>query len=138
MRQKFCYTKLGILLAGLLLASGCAAMMLMSLGGAAAIGSYKWIEGTMEKDYPRPMQETWNAALKACGDMNLKINTQNYTPTESTIEATQPPDTNVKIQLVARPNQITTVKVRFGLMGNADASAYFHRQVLRHLGLPPT
>ncbi len=138
MRQKLCYTKLVILLAGLLLASGCAAMMLMSLGGAAAIGSYKWIEGTMEKDYPRPMQETWNAALKACGDMNLKINSQNYTPTESTIEATQPPDTNVKIQLVARPNQITTVKVRFGLMGNADASAYFHRQVLRHLGLPPT
>ena len=39
-----------------------------------------------------------------------------------------PPDTNVKIQLVARPNQITTVKVRFGLMGNVDASAYFHRR----------
>ncbi len=129
---------LGVLAAALLLTSGCAAMMLMSLGGAAAIGSYKWIEGTMEKDYPRPMQDCWNAALAACKDMNLQINTQNYTPTESTIEATQPPDTNVKIQLVARPNQITTIKVRFGLMGNQDASAYFHRQVLRHLGLPPT
>jgi hypothetical protein len=138
MRQKFWRPKLGILLAGLLLTSGCAAMMLMSLGGAAAIGSYKWMEGTMEKDYPRSMQETWNAALAACKDMQLKINTQQYNPTESIIEATQPPDTNVKIQLVARPNQITTVKVRFGLMGNADASAYFHRQILRHLGLPPT
>ena len=47
-----------------------------------------------------------------------------------------PPDTNVKIQLVARPNQITTVKVRFGLMGNADASAYFHRRIMEHLHLP--
>jgi len=47
-----------------------------------------------------------------------------------------PPDTNVKIQLVSRPNQITTVKVRFGLMGNADASAYFHRRIMVHLGMP--
>ena len=69
--------------------------------------------------------------------MQLKIQTQQYNPTESTMEAVAPPDTNVKIQLVARPNQITTVKVRFGLMGNQDASAYFHRRILEHLGLPP-
>jgi hypothetical protein len=43
----------------------------------------------------------------------------------------------VKIQLVSRPNQITTVKVRFGLMGNQDASAYFHRRIMVHLGMPP-
>jgi hypothetical protein len=122
----------------LIFAAGCVEMMLMSLGGAAAIGSYKWIEGTMEKDYPRPMQDTWNATLAACKDMQLKIQTQQFNPTESTIEAVAPPDTKVKIQLVARPNQITTLKVRFGLMGNQDASAYFHRRVLHHLGLPST
>ena len=137
MRQKNWRTKLGILLAALLLAAGCVPMVLMSLGGAAAIGSYKWIEGTMEKDYPRSMQDTWNATLKACGDLQLKITSQQYNPVESKIEAVAPPDTNVKIQLVARPNQITTLKVRFGLMGNVDASAYFHRRVMHHLGLPP-
>jgi hypothetical protein len=136
MRQKIWRTKLGILLAALLLTAGCVEMMLLSLGGAAAIGSYKWIEGTMEKDYPRSMQDTWNAALKACKDLQLNIKTQQYNPTESTIEAVAPPDTNVKIQLVARPNQITTVKVRFGLMGNQDASAYFHRRIMEHLSLP--
>ncbi len=137
MRQKIQGAWLGTLLVGLLLAAGCVPMMLMSLGGAAAIGSYKWMEGTMEKDYPRPTQEVWNAALAACKDMNLQIQTQNYTPTESTIEATQPPDTNVKIQLVARPNNITTLKVRFGLMGNTDYSAYFHRRVMHHLNIAP-
>jgi hypothetical protein len=138
MRQKIRRYKLGVGLAALLLAAGCVPMMLMSLGGAAAIGSYKWMEGTMEKDYPRSMQDTWNAALAASKDMQLKIQTQQFNATESTIEAVAPPDTNVKIQLVARPNQITTVKVRFGLMGNQDASAYFHRRILQHLGLPPT
>ncbi len=138
MNQKILGTKLLVVLVALLAAAGCVPMLLMGVGGAAAIGSYKWIEGTMEKDYPRSMQETWNATLAACKDMQLTINSQQYNPTESVIEATQPPDTNVKIQLVARPNQITTVKVRFGLMGNQDASAYFHRQIMRHLGLPPT
>lgn len=136
MRQKNWRTKLGILLVGLLLTAGCVETMLLSLGASAAIGSYKWMEGTMEKDYPRPMQETWNATLKACNDLQLKISSQQYSPVESKIEATAPPDTSVKIQLVARPNQITTVKVRFGMMGNVDASAYFHRRVMEHLGLP--
>ena len=138
MRQKNWRTKLGILLAALLLAAGCIETMLIGLGATAAIGSYKWLEGTMEKDYPRPMQETWNATLKACGDLQLKITSQQYNPVESKLEAVAPPDTNVKIQLVGRPNQITTLKVRFGLMGNVDASAYFHRRVMHHLGLPPT
>jgi len=136
MRQKNWRTKLGILLAALLLTAGCVETMLIGLGASAAIGSYKWMEGTMEKDYPRPMQDTWNATLAACKDLQLKISAQEYNPMESKIEAVAPPDTNVKIQLVGRPNQITTVKVRFGLMGNVDASAYFHRRIMHHLGLP--
>ena len=138
MRQKNRRHKLGLLLLALLLTAGCLETALLSAGATAAIGSYKWMEGTMEKDYPRPIQDCWNAALAACRDLQLKITTQEYNPLDSHIEAIQPPDTSVKIQLVARPNQITTVKVRFGLMGNQDASAYFNRRILVHLGLPPT
>ena len=137
MRLKIWRTKLGILLAALLVTASCVETLLLGVGGMAAIGSYKWVEGTMEKDYPRPMQEVWDAALAACKDLQLKITTQEYNPLESHIEAVAPPDTNVKIQLVSRPNQITTVKVRFGLMGIEDASAYFHRRLLVHLGMPP-
>jgi hypothetical protein len=130
--------KLVAVLLALNLTAGCAAMLLMGVGGAGAIGTYKWIEGTMEKDYPRPIGETWNAALAACKDMNLKIQTQQYGALESRIEAVAPPDTNVKVQIIARPNNITTVKVRFGIMGNVDYSAYFHRRILHHLGIPPS
>ena len=137
MRLKIWRTKLGILLAALLLTASCVETVLLGVGGMAAVGSYKWVEGTMEKDYPRPMQEVWNATLEACRDLQLKITAQQYTPLESHIEATAPPDTNVKIQLISRPNQITTVKVRFGLMGNQDASAYFNRRLMVHLGMPP-
>jgi hypothetical protein len=136
--QKTWRMRLGAVLLGLVFTAGCVETMLLGLGASAAIGTYKWMEGTMEKDYPKPMGEVWNATLAACKDMNLKISSQQYGALESRIEAVAPPDTNVKIQLVSRPNNITTVKVRFGLMGNQDYSAYFHRRIMQSLGIPPT
>ncbi|MGA7563048.1 MAG: DUF3568 family protein [Desulfobaccales bacterium] len=136
MRLKIWRTTLGILLAALLLTAGCLETTLMGIGGMAAVGGYKWIEGTMERDYPRPMPEVWKATLEACNDLRLQIKKQEYNPVESHIEAVSPPDTSVKIQLVSRPNQITTVKFRYGLTGDKDASAYFNRRLQVHLGLP--
>ncbi len=136
MRLVIWRTQLGILLAALLLAAGCLETTLMGVGGMAAVGGYKWIEGTMERDYPRPMPEVWKATLEACKDLRLQIKVQKYNPVESHIEAVSPPNTNVKIQLISRPNQITTVKFRYGLTGDKDASAYFNRRLEVHLGLP--
>ncbi len=136
MTTKGWQVKVGGLLLALLLTAGCVETVLLSAGAAAALGSYKWIEGTMEKDYPRPMPDCFNACLAACKNLNLKIASQAYNPLESKIEAAQPDGTNVKIHLITRPNAITTIKVRFGMMGNVDYSGYFHRRVMHHLGLP--
>lgn len=135
MRKERRFKLTGVLL-GLLLMAGCVETVIFSAGAATALGTYKWIEGTMEKDYPRGMQATWNATLAAAKSMNLKIASQQYSALDAKIEAVQPPDTSVKIQLVSRPNDITTVKVRFGMFGNADWSAYFHRQIMKNLGMP--
>jgi hypothetical protein len=132
--RKTWHLVVGSLVLSVLMLSGCA-VMLLSAGAAAGIGAYKYVEGTMEKDYPRDMQATYQACMSAAGTMGLRVAQQQYGPTESRIEAVQPPDTTVKIQLVARPQQITTVKVRFGLMGNEDQSAYFHRLVMKNLGI---
>jgi hypothetical protein len=128
--------KLAAILVALTMAAGCVPMILMGVGGAAGIGTYKWIEGTMEKDYPRPMQETFNATLEASKKLNLKISSELYTPSESKILAATQDGTAVKVELLARPNEITTVKIRFGMMGNADWSAYYHRQIMKVLRIP--
>lgn len=128
--------KLAAVLVALAMAAGCAATVLMGVGGLAALGTYKWVEGTMEKDYPRPMQATYDAALEAAKKLNLKVTSNKYTPTESRIDAVTQDNTQVVVQLVARPNEITTVKIRFGMMGNADWSAYYHRQIMKILRIP--
>lgn len=128
--------KFGGVLFCLLLCSGCA-LFLLSTGAALGVGAYQWKEGTMEKDYPRPMQPVWHACLDACKTMQLTIEKESYNPLNSYILAKKADGTNVDIQMVARPNDITTVKARFGFMGNKDQSAYFHRQVMASLGIPP-
>jgi hypothetical protein len=128
--------KLVAVVAALTLTAGCAAMVLMGVGSAAGIGTYKWVEGTMEKDYPRPMQETYNAAVEAAKNLNIKITSQQYSPTESHIKGLTQDGTSVDVVLVERPNEITTVKIRFGFMGNKDWSAYYHRQIMKILHIP--
>ena len=68
--------KLAAVLVAMAMAAGCAATLLMGVGGLAALGTYKWVEGTMEKDYPRPMQETFNATKEAATKLNLKISSE--------------------------------------------------------------
>jgi len=128
--------KLVAVVAALTLTAGCAATMLMGLGGLAALGSYKWVEGTMIKDYPRPMQATYNAAVEAAGRLKIKITSQQYSPSESHIKGLTQDGTTVSVDLVERPNEITTVKIRFGFMGNADWSGYYHRQIMKILHIP--
>jgi hypothetical protein len=114
-----------------ILLGGC----LMAVGAALGIGAYTWVEGTMAKDYPRKMEPTYHACIAACKTMQLTIEKENFSALNSHIQAATKDGTKVNIDLVARPNDITTVKVRFGFMGNKDQSAYFHRNVMKNLGI---
>ena len=130
MLRKSVYKLAGILLMVVWL-GGC----LLAVGAALGIGAYQWAEGTMTKDYPRPMEPTYQACVAACQTLQLTIEKENYSPTNSSILANAQDGTKVNINLTARPNDITTVQVRFGFLGNKDQSAYFHRTVMRNLGI---
>lgn len=127
--------KNGCKVAGILLVVVLFGGCLVAVGAALGIGAYTWVEGTMAKDYPRPMQPTYQACVEACKTMKLTIQKETYSPTNSHIQAATAKGTKVNIDLVARPNDITTVKVRFGFMGDKDQSGYFHRNVMKNLGI---
>jgi hypothetical protein len=136
MLQKWSCRIVGLLLVVLLL-GGC----LMAVGAAVGVGAYQWMEGTMIKDYPRKMEPTYQAVLAACKNMKLTIQKQ-YSGKDlmsgiatKNIAAVTATGTNVDIKLIPRPNDITSVQVRFGLMGNKDLSAQFQRHVMKNLGI---
>ena len=97
--------KLAAVLVAMAMAAGCAATLLMGVGGLAALGTYKWVEGTMEKDYPRPMQETFNATMEAARKLNLKISSEQYTPSESKILASTQDGTESRLNCSPGPTR---------------------------------
>ena len=74
--------------------------------------------------------------MGAAKNLNLKISSEQFTLSESKILASTQDGTDVKVELIARPNEITTVKIRFGMMGNKDWSGYYHRQIMKILRIP--
>ncbi|MDD3579751.1 MAG: DUF3568 family protein [Desulfobacca sp.] len=123
---------LGLVLC-LVWASGCVATTAAGIGAAAGVGGYKWLEGSMEKEYPYPFAQTWEATLAAVEHFRMKTVERKVSPLSGRIEASQPDGTLVRIEVQAKPNQITAVAVRFGYLGNKDASLMFHNQVAQEL-----
>jgi hypothetical protein len=125
----------GILLC-LTLLNGCLGAALIGVGAGGAIAGYKWMEGTMIKEYPRSLPEMEQAVQNVCKQYRIKITERQVFPTKASITGVDPDGNEVKINLDAQPNNITSVGVRVGgFMGNKTASEMFHTQLAKELGL---
>ncbi|MFP3868298.1 MAG: DUF3568 family protein [Desulfobacteraceae bacterium] len=113
-------------------ASGCW-FAAASVGAGAGVAGYKWLEGTMIKDYPYPYPYTWEATLVTVEQLRLKTVERKHDPLSGKIEATQADGTLVQIEVVAKPDDITRVGVRFGYLGDRDASVIFHNRLQQEL-----
>ena len=74
----------GILL-GLVLFTGCLETALIGVGAGGAMAGYKWMEGTMIKEYPRSLPEMEQAVQKVCKQYRIKITERKVTPTKATL-----------------------------------------------------
>jgi hypothetical protein len=119
------------------------------------IGEVRTDENTKAtvKDYPKNMQETWNACLASAGDMKLNISSQKFDSQGSLLEATDPavsilkPEFKVRVELVSKGEQSTTVMVSFidpggrnwFNAGTLDAcQKEFHQYIMTHCGQEKT
>lgn len=125
----------GILLC-LVLFTGCLETALIGVGATGAMAGYKWMEGTMTKEYPRSLPEMDQAVQNVCKKYRIKITERQVFPTKANIVGVDPDGNEVKINLDLKPNNITIVGVRVGgFMGDKTASELFHTQLAKELGL---
>lgn len=135
MQRKFFRGMAGILLC-LLMASSCVETALVGVGATGALAGYKWMEGTLTREYPRSLAEMDQAVQNTCRNLRIKISERRITPTRGTITGVDANGDDVRIDLQAKPNNITSVGVRMGgFMGNREASQMFHDQLAKELGL---
>mgnify|MGYP005843972303 CR=1 FL=1 len=130
------YRNLAGILLCLVIFTGCLETALIGAGATGALAGYKWMEGTLIREYPRSLAEMDQAVQNTCKNFRIKISERRVTPTKATISGVDANGEDVKINLDAQPNNITSVGVRMGgFMGNRDASQIFHNQLAKELGL---
>lgn len=105
----------------------------IGLGAGIGIGTYKYIEGNLERDYPITYDKTWNVTNQAL--TNLKISITNSIKNEGTIDGVREDGKSVIIRLINRGQWVTTVRVRVGFLGDKEASAKIHDEIARVAGL---
>lgn len=115
-----------VLLFGL---SGCAALL---LGGAAAGGTYVYVDGKSTQDYTAGLSTAYDAALAACQELKLDVTKKEKKLDGASVTA-KDGKTDVWITLTPKTEKVTTITIRYGLTGDEAASKRIHDAIARHL-----
>ncbi len=108
--------------------SGCAAALL-AVGAGAGIGTYKYFEGSVSRDYPIAYARAIDAANSALENHQISITNSMDEGTVSKIDAVRKDGTKVSLKLADRGQGVTAISIRVGLLGDTSASEKIHDQI---------
>jgi len=117
--------------------SGCAYLI---IGGAAAgagsAGTYYYINRDLKTDYHASFDEVWAACEKTVADMHGVEVVPEKEIAKGIITASIN-DEIVKLDILYKSNNITTVVIRVGLIGNKPSSQLLHDKIADYLVKKP-
>ena len=117
----------------LLLFSGCAGFLLGGAAvGAGTAGTYYYINGDLKTDYQASFDEVWGACEKTVADMHGTEVVPNKEIAQGTID-TLINDEKVKLDIMYKSKNLTTVAIRVGLIGNKLSSQLLHDKIADYL-----
>ena len=121
----------------LLLFSGCAGFLIGGAAvGAGTAGTYYYINGDLKTDYQASFDEVWAACEKTVADMHGIEVVPNREIAQGTIN-TLINDEKVRLDIMYKSKNITTVAVRVGLIGNKLSSQLLHDKIADYLVKKP-
>lgn len=118
-----------ILCTMLLGTAGCGAII---VGGAAAAGTYAYLNGQAKGTYSTSIAQAFDASLTACKELGIPVTSQSMSGAKGTIRGKLSGDT-VTIDLKLVGDTITEITVRVGLWGNEAASHRIHNAISQKL-----
>ena len=114
----------------LFLFSGCGSEFIIGgiVASGAGAGTYFYINGELKADYNAPLDHVWSACEKTVADMKGTDVIRTKEIAKGAIE-TKINDEKVKIDIVYKTKDVTTVSVRVGIIGNKLASQLIHDKI---------
>lgn len=113
----------------LIASTGCGALI---VGGAAAAGTYVYVDGNARADYRTSIHNGYNATLEACRELGMNITSQSIDGNDASVKADYQGD-NIYIDLSLEGDNLTQITVRVGLLGNKTKSRRIHDAIARNL-----
>lgn len=112
-----------------LLSTGCAALV---VGGAAAVGSYTYVAGQLERTYNANLDATYQATLAGCEALGLPLQDKQMQLSKASVKVIDG-DREVWISLAAQSSTTTKVSIRVGYLGDELASRRIHDAIQARL-----
>ncbi|MBM4315715.1 MAG: DUF3568 family protein [Deltaproteobacteria bacterium] len=119
---------IGLLVIGAFMLSGCEAVLIGVGAITAGTGTYLYISGDMKTDYYHSFDATWNACQKTVADMRGLDVLPEKEIGNGKISAVIN-DEKVRIEVLYKAKNVTTVSIRVGLVGNKLSSQMIHDRI---------
>jgi len=109
--------------------TGCGAVL---VGGAAAVGTYAYMNGQAKGTYNSSIKNAFSASLATCKELSIPVTKETMDGASSEITGKYYGDT-VTISLDLVGDNLTEITVRVGYFGNESASRRIHNAISQKL-----
>lgn len=117
-----------LLVMGVFAISGCTAALVGVAAVGAGSGTYFYINGEMKTDYYQSFDTTWSACQKSIADMR-GVDVEQIKEIGNGKITALINDEKVKIDVLYKAKNVTTVSIRVGLIGDKLSSQLIHDKI---------
>jgi hypothetical protein len=109
--------------------SGCAAVIAAGVGVGVGFGTYKYLEGNLQRDYIGPPDKLWQATLTAMDDLQVASEVQERDYFGGLVKGIMHDGTKITIKMKRLTDNSTEVGVRVGVFGDMKRSEVIHNKI---------
>lgn len=114
------------LVAGTVLAAGCAALF---IGAAIGAGSIAYVSGELRAADQVQMDRAWNASLRVMEELEFKVTKSQKDALAGLIVARRADDTRITVHLKRQTDQVTEFRIRVGTFGDEALSRLIYEKI---------
>lgn len=120
--------------------SGCIVVAAAAVGAALALGTYKYANNELERDYQAPYDRAWEATSKAARDLGFKTIRESKDFQKGVLDAERADGTGVCVVVERKGNEQVRITARVGTFesdANRAAAQAIHERLHANMGGKP-
>ncbi len=129
------FLRLTVILLSLTCFVGCLEVALVSVGAGLGVGTFKYIEGSLTRDYPLAYTKAWETTNTALANLVITVSNSTNEGVKGNIEAVRKDGTKVAINIKDRGQGVSTISVRVGSFGDKQDAQRIHEEILSVAGI---